>query len=936
MDVAAGTVPFAPVIEALRGLVRDTPPAELDRLLESSRNDIAGLLPQLRRREVSTADTGLAYGSAQGRLFEALLGLLERLAATGPVVLVVEDIHWADRSTLDLLAFLVRNLQRAAILIVMTVRSDELPRRHAATPFLAELHRNPRFVRIDLPRFGLRETEDQLRAISGRAPAPELVGRIHDRSEGNPFFAEELLASDGSNNGQLPDTLRQVLSARVGALSEAGQDILRIAAAAGTRVRPNLLIDAAGTDEATVSAALREAVDHQILTADDDGRSGQFRFRHTLVRDAVYEHVLPGERRRLHTQFADVLQDGPDGDADALICAEIAYHRFAAGDLRRALEASVRAGVAAERALAFAEAHVQFERALELWNQVADAGQLVAMDRIEVLARAADAASKGRPDRAIELLVEAIGLVDPAREPERAGLLQSQLSQLRWLEGDGHAAQEAGRAAVRLVPASPPSVARARVTAALAQILMVEGFMADSQPIAEEAVAIARAVGDREIEGHALNTLGTDVAYLGDMSGGLALLAESRAIGLDVGSVYDVGRAWANIVDLHNIWGHYPDTPRLAEEAFEYDESHGVGRLLGAHGICEGALALYRLGRWADADAMLDRLNRYRLSGSAELFTHQRRAALAIGRGEFDAARARLDAAAGLLTSAVDPQWNAPAIELTAELSLWEDRPGDAARAVSEGIARLETVSVIVPGQVSRLGPVFSLGLRAEADLAGLARVRHDLRAAAEHVARGMGYLARMRSMHSEIRERVQPLLPLAEAYLALCEAEASRLQGASDASRWAAASDMFRGLGMRVALGYSLWRQADAILGVSRARSAVVPLLREGHALASEMGAAALRARLVALASRGRIELSPAAAASPASDHFGLTSREREVLDLMSAGRTNRQIADALFITEKTASAHVSNILTKLNANGRTEAAAIARRVGLLTPTRG
>ena len=395
VDVAGGTVPFAPIIEALRGLARSLPEAELNRLFGPGRADLAPLLPQLRRDPTDGDGTGLAYGSAQGRLFEAVLGLLDRLTATGPVVLVVEDMHWADRSTLDLLAFLVRNLRQGPMLLLGTFRSDELHRRHPLVPFLAELKRARPIVHIDLARFDRREVMDQVEAIAGRSPDPELVDRIYSRSEGNPFFAEELLAAEGTINGQVPDTLREVLGARIAALGDSSQELLRIAAAAGTRVRTDLLAAVAGMEDETLLRSLRESVEHQILVPDDDGGASRYRFRHTLVQEAVYADLLPAERTRLHASFAGVLEELPEADRDASAAAEIAYHWYAAHDLPRALEASVRAGIAAESAWAFAEAQVQFERALELWDRVPGAGQRVGLDRVDLLERAAATAAKG-------------------------------------------------------------------------------------------------------------------------------------------------------------------------------------------------------------------------------------------------------------------------------------------------------------------------------------------------------------------------------------------------------------------------------------------------------------------------------------------------------------------------------------------------------------
>src|SRR6266567_600938 len=240
IELGEGSLPYAPVVEALRGLGRGLEPAVLDELVGPGRPLLARLLPELGQGEESTS-AGLAVGSsAQARLFEAFLALLERLADRSPTVLVVEDLHWADRSTLDLLTFLVRNL-RAALLLVLTYRTDELHRRHPLRPFLAGLDRSGRAERLEVDRFDRVDLADLLAGILGTRPDDELVEGIYRRSEGNAFFAEELLATTHQGNGRsLPPSLENVLLSRVQVLPEDAQATLRIVAAASGRVEHEL------------------------------------------------------------------------------------------------------------------------------------------------------------------------------------------------------------------------------------------------------------------------------------------------------------------------------------------------------------------------------------------------------------------------------------------------------------------------------------------------------------------------------------------------------------------------------------------------------------------------------------------------------------------------------------------------------------------------
>src|SRR5215212_2903500 len=376
VELGGEGVPFAPLIEALRGVVQDLNVA-----------DPGGGGPAL--------STTPGPWSEQGRLFELFLGLLERLGEERPTVLVVEDLHWADRSTRDLLAFLVRNLRHGRLLLLLTYRSDELHRRHPLRPFLAELDRGRRVERLELARFGRAEVAAQLAGIQG-APAPaELAERIHARSGGNAFFVEELAAA--ATDGELPPSLRDTLLARIELLAEPAQRVLGVTAAAGARVDHDLLAEVADLPEPDLLSALREAVSAQVLLVDTG--DGTYGFRHALVKEAVYGELLPGDRTRVHARFAAALA-ARDIAGDPGPAAELAWHWYAAHDLERALPAAVAAGLAAERAYAFAEAQRQFERALELWDRTTAEGsgepqvgapvnrEGAGMDKTELLARA--------------------------------------------------------------------------------------------------------------------------------------------------------------------------------------------------------------------------------------------------------------------------------------------------------------------------------------------------------------------------------------------------------------------------------------------------------------------------------------------------------------------------------------------------------------------
>src|SRR5689334_3585309 len=386
VELGEGELPYAPLVGALRPLARNEDPV-FGELTPANRAELTTLLPELARRDdtqpppPSGADD--ERGSAQRRLFEALLSLLERLGRRGPVVLALEDVHWADRSTRAFLAFLARSLCDEPVLVVLTYRSDELHRRHPLRPLLAELERAPRARRIELARFDRDELAEQLEDILGATPASDLVDRLLERSEGNPLFAEELLASGLDGRGGLPPTLRDALMVRVERLPE---DALRLLAA-GRRRDHALLEDASGMEPRALREALRVAVESHIAVVDEDG---WHTFRHALLREVVVDDLLPGERSALHLALARAFErrfaEGPRG---AWVAARIAEHYRAAGDQPAELAAAVVAAERADDVRAHGEAAALVERALELWDRVPDAEAHAGASRTDLLLRAA-------------------------------------------------------------------------------------------------------------------------------------------------------------------------------------------------------------------------------------------------------------------------------------------------------------------------------------------------------------------------------------------------------------------------------------------------------------------------------------------------------------------------------------------------------------------
>jgi DNA-binding CsgD family transcriptional regulator/tetratricopeptide (TPR) repeat protein len=922
VPVGDGILPYAPIVEALRALLADLGVDAVRELAGPSWRELARLLPTLGEPD----RTILSDQAAQPQLFELVLGLLRRLGDQAPLMLVVEDLHWADRSTRDLLAFLVRNLRRERVLLVVTYRNDE-PGQQRLGPYLAELDRGGRVERMELARLDRVETGAQLVGILRAAPAADLVEKVFARSEGNPFFTEELLATVQVGSGELPTTLRDLLQGRVEALPEPAQQVLRVAAVAGRQVSHPLLAAVAGLEEGQLNSALRAVVAHQLLVTREDG----YQFRHALLREVVDAGLLPGERAQLHAAHARALTEGPDlaAGSPAVATAELAIHWDAAGDAARALPARVEAGLAAEGARAFAEAASHYQRALQLWERVPDPGQPAGLDRIDLLARAADAtAFAGGVEGAIGLLEDALGRVDPAVESVRAAVLLARLGDHRRVAGDEARALAAYQEAELLVAAAPPSAERARVFAAHAYALTQSHRAREGLPRCEEAIATAQAVEARTEEAKALRVLATCLIELGDLDRGITVGLEARRLAQAVGDIEtQIGTYMVVGVGL-TLAGRERDAVEDAQQGYHHACEFGLERALGSYVAVNLAQGFLDTGRWAQCE----RLTRELLAGDSwdASGLHEVLGILLTRRGEFGAAREQLN----LALQASPPVFRAMALRGPAELALWEGRHDEAAAAVAEGLRWL--VERDPDGTRAHYRSLwYPLALRLEADRAEQAAARRMAEQVAEARQRAAPVLAALDLLAAAPTPQAR-YLPVA-GHLRLAQAERSRLEGRSDPDRWHSATVAWERLECPFDAAYARFRETEALLAGGASRQQAETVLRAAHQTTVALGAGPLRREIELLAQRGRLHLeepmdtaaSTEASPSPAAS-LGLTRREAEVLALVAEGRTNRQIGQALFITPKTASVHVSRILAKLGVAGRGEAAAVAHRLGL------
>jgi DNA-binding CsgD family transcriptional regulator/tetratricopeptide (TPR) repeat protein len=852
---------------------------------------------------------GQAAGS-QLRVFEETLALLTDHAAVTPVLLVLEDLHWADTSTLDLVVFLAHNLAGWPVLLLATYRADEFSSAERMRRLADGVRRSGSGLVLELGPLAHEELTALLTTRTDASIPATLTDVIVARSEGNPFFAEELLAAAGDQSGELPGRLRDLLLQRVARLGPAAQSVLRLAAAAGRAVGYPLLRALTALPEHDLRESLRQAVEHEVLVPDQ--ATGIFSFRHALLAEAIYARILPGEREELHARLADELSR-----TAAASPGELAPHWAAAGRSREALAASAEAARQAEALFGLAEALAHLERALALWSAVPDAAGLTGFDLAGLCSWTAEIASQtGASLRAIELARRAIDLAGD-KDPLRAALLHVHLGVYTYATGSNDAGLAALEHAVELAPAQPPSPERAQALAALGTGLQMAWRHEESLAVCQQALMLARATGARPAELRALTVLGSNLAYLARSDEGLARLSQAVQLAAQSGDPAALQRAYISLTDVLTMLGRPRESAALAETGLKAMRSYGVSTTVLVANQVEALLAI---GDWDEADRASAAALRA-ITSSYPYMLLIIRADVEIGRGDFDAARAHLETASATLR---EDRGLGLYDAYLAELALWERRWADADAAVDNALAQAQSTEA---AQIRV--QLCAKGLRAQAELAVLARARRDAGALRDRLGRARQLLDGARRAAAE----AAAITPNSAGWLALARAEYERASGSGGPQVWADAATTWERLERPPIAAYCRWRQAEALVAAGASRAEASAPLRDAHAIATRIGAKPLTRELRLLAQRARLDLAPPEAGSsdgkPALEEIlGLTPREADVLALVARGCTNREIATTLVISVKTASVHVSHILHKLDAPSRRDAAAIAHRL--------
>lgn len=852
VELGTEGLPLAPVGAALRQLIDLVGRDALTRD-QPGVTDLLRLLPE--------------YGGAEAggvpKLSDLYAALLQRLGSEHPLVWVVDDLQWADRSTRELTGYLARTLRATRVLVIAAYRTDDLDRRHPLRPFLAELQRLPSVARVSVG--GL-----------SRAETAQLVERdaelVFTRSRGNPLFALELARA-----GAMTESLRDLLLRGLAGLDDTAQEVVRRTAVGGRQVSHQLLEATSGLDPMTLLKAVRSAADNQLLLPAGNG----YAFRHALVREAVASELLPAERRALHLSYAEALASDPSLVPPDRLAAEAAYHWYEAGDAARALPALLAAATSASRLAAHAEQAQLLARALSIWSSAPASVRPDDVGELDLYEDAIAAASWGGDK------LMALGLADRALEvagagPVRTGMLHAHRAMALHDLGRDGALVAVDEALEVLGTAGLPSE-RARLLDYLASILILRGRAERAQELASEAVTLAAGTPGLEIS--ARSTLGWALGQQGSYAEAVALLRSTQELAAGGDDLWQLARVQLNLAKMLDETGSYAAAVASARAGLETARRAGVERTLGAVLYVVLASSLVAMGRWDEAESeMAVALDLDPAATSVAAF-HALRAEIALCRGDLAGARAELAAAESVSgTPGELAPWMLLARQQSGWLALAENRLPDVVRTVSDSLP-----VATAHGALWQTWDLYCLAARSHVDTV---TAPNGLRSDSQVLA----------------------------AYKAWYSAEAG------DGS-WVEVVVAWDGLGRPYRATDARLRAAEEMLAAGN-RTEVQRLLRTASESAESLGAQALSAEITLLARSARIDLGvPSAVAGPA---LGLTERETEVLRLVADGRSNKEIAGELFISAKTVSVHVSNVLAKFGVRTRGEAAATAHRLGL------
>lgn len=966
--------PFAPLVDGLTFALDRLPDARLRRVIDRVGHDAVALLPDLHDRfdacgidlRPPTFDAPDQLGS---RVMEGVLGLVERLAQERTLLLILEDLHLADPATRTFLGSLLRSRRRVRLCLVATWRPDELPPRHPLRTVLAGIAADRDTERVDLGPLAAEEVEQLVTDLADGHAAGDLLAAVEAGSTGEPLLVGHLVAATRSLEGiRLATSFEDGVAARLDALSSAAAQATRILAVARQPVARSMLMRVRTMRTRLTANALAEAVASGLVVL----RGDQVAMAHDRLADAIREATLPWDREALHAELASLMADQP---------SRAAWHLDRTGD-RVAARTAHEDAVARARRLDPGETTLaHLNRALELATDgrgrplVSDGGSDPGSLLLAVARAASASGAFRRGTRYLRTAIELQAHDDrrTSREQRRiaSAALHEELGRTLRASGDLAGGIVATERALDLIPPGPDRM-RARVLCSLAQYLMLDGRFSESARLAQETVDLADAArGERWPErAHALCTLGVDVAYLGQLDRGLALLETSATAARRAARLDDLMRAALNRTTLLDLDARRVQALGVVNTSIRDARAGGLERTYGAFLRGNAADILFQLGRWRECERECRAGMEWPPAGVA-WFSPTLYLGLVLVESRADEEAAALMGQTLLqLETMPAGQWSALVQRAAVSHALWRGDYQDALQ-----VAGREWPRVLETDETTQIALAASTCLEAAAEAAEAARAARDMPLLAEATRLAASVLPEAR-----VRVSASPLSPMlgarkeAELHLATAHAHERRVNGRASARTWARLAHAWHERDIPYQAAKCHWWQALAELRGTGGRDAARLPLQAAWLLASPLPAGPLCAALIDLATRARLDL-PIDEAHPAplilppvprsgdtrrvavpvhddppvgaiadlirpqhanGQPFGLSPRELEVLHILAEGRTDRDIAERLFISQRTVHIHVRRVLAKLGATSRTQAASIAWRAGVVPSTPG
>jgi predicted ATPase len=822
------SIPYAPVVEVVRQIRKRA--GALGTLSEHAITEIEALL-ELRMDQLPRT---------RAEMFERTLGLLEMIRPADTVlVLVQEDVHWADEGSIDLIGFLARNLAAGTLLLV-TYRGEEVEPASSLRTLLRRLRSQPGARYVELPPLNGAELTQLATARLGLEPSSTEIERLWTRSEGNPFFAEELLAA--GEYGGVPGSLQDVLLARAHRLSGDAEQVVRVAAVIGRPVDHDTLAAAADLDEPRLLAAVKQSVGCGLLTV--DATRERYVFRHVLTQDAVLATLLPGERRRLHRAVADALAMQPDLAVSASRAVEWATHLLAGGAPRdQAGAAALTAARLAAGVYANADAWRLYQRAVELATVDEAAFNSSASVRAGLFAEAAEAARRaGAVDDAVRLASEAYVLETAA---EKRAMIMEALGRDLWETGNLDSAGRLFDQAANLIAERPPSELTARIAASQAQLDYARDRLHTAAEHARRAIELAEQVQAPAEEARARSILGNCLVLLDDITAGLKLARRGREMTEEWGDLEDRQRANTQYAYALHMAGRTWEACDAMLSALATVRRYGAEVTKTVMLINNLLTALRQVGRWPEAERLAADLLAEGVPARQARRIELCQAELDIARGLVAAARSHLAGAWRGVVPGQEPALTSDLYLAEAELALLANDFDAASVAIRAAAAAAEASEVYrVRARVAQRG------LYVLADLAHYRRPAGS--ASSPDEPPSADYF--LGQLHACVAR--SPSEEMA-AYAKTGEAEYSRSRRMSDTQLWQQAADLWEALDRPRGVAYCTFRWAEAEL-LRGGAAVATELVRRAHDRASQLGAEPIRRAAEDLAQRGRIPLHP------------------------------------------------------------------------------